>query len=99
MLKAMLREMRQRGDAFSVLFPFRDSFYRKLGYGVIEVARQMAFSPTLLPASDEARRVRRLMLPDRPSVAGAVRQDGAGRALRAGAAARVVDGTAVDTTA
>jgi predicted acetyltransferase len=68
MLKAMLREMRQRGDAMSVLFPFRDSFYRKLGYGVIEVARQMAFAPTLLPASDEARRVRRLMLPDRPSV-------------------------------
>jgi predicted acetyltransferase len=68
MLKAMLREMRQRGDAMSVLFPFRDSFYRKLGYGVIEVARQMAFSPTLLPASDEARRVRRLMLPDRPHI-------------------------------
>ena len=68
MLKAMLREMRQRGDALSVLFPFRDSFYRKLGYGVIEVARQLAFSPTLLPGSDEARRVRRLMLPDRPHV-------------------------------
>ena len=68
MLKAMLREMRQRGDAMSVLFPFRDSFYRKLGYGVIEVGRQMAFAPTLLPSSDEARRVRRLMLPDRPSV-------------------------------
>jgi len=68
LLKAALREMRQRGDAMSVLFPFRDSFYRKLGYGVIEVARQLAFSPALLPASDEARRVRRLMLPDRPSV-------------------------------
>jgi predicted acetyltransferase len=68
LLKAALREMRQGGDALSVLYPFRGSFYRKLGYGVIEVAEQLAFSPTLLPASDEARRVRRLMLPDRPSV-------------------------------
>ena len=68
LLKAALREMRQRGDAFSVLYPFRGSFYRKLGYGVIEVAQQFAFAPTLLPSSDGARRVRRLMLPDRPSV-------------------------------
>jgi predicted acetyltransferase len=68
LIKAALRDMRQRGDALSILYPFRDSFYRKLGYGGIEVAQQLAFSPTLLPASDEARRVRRLMLPDRPSV-------------------------------
>jgi predicted acetyltransferase len=68
LLKTALREMRQRGDALSALYPFRDSFYRRLGYGVIEVAQQLAFSPALLPASDEARRVRRLMLPDRPSV-------------------------------
>ena len=68
LLKSSLREMRQRGDALSALYPFRDSFYRRLGYGVIEVAQQLAFSPALLPASDEARRVRRLMLPDRPSV-------------------------------
>jgi predicted acetyltransferase len=68
LLKSALRDMRQRGDAFSALYPFRDSFYRRLGYGVIEIAQQMAFSPSLLAESDEARRVRRLMLPDRPSV-------------------------------
>ncbi len=68
LLRAALREMRQRGDALSILYPFRGSFYRKLGYGVIEVAQQLAFAPTLLPPSDETRRVRRMMLPDRASI-------------------------------
>jgi predicted acetyltransferase len=68
LLKSALREMRQRGDAISVLYPFRDSFYRRLGYGVIEVAQQLAFAPDLLPESDEARRVRRLTPPDRHAV-------------------------------
>ncbi len=68
LMRAALREMRQKGEALSLLYAFRGSYYRKLGYGVIEVAHQMSFSPGNLPASDEARRVRRLMLPDRPSV-------------------------------
>jgi predicted acetyltransferase len=68
LLKAALREMRQKGEALSLLYAFRGSYYRKLGYGVIEIAQQLAFAPSNLPASDETRRVRRLMLPDRPSV-------------------------------
>ena len=68
LLTSALREMRHKGEALSVLYPFRDSFYRKLGWGVIEVAHQLAFSPALLPASDEARRVRRLKASDRPAV-------------------------------
>ncbi|MBI1798265.1 MAG: GNAT family N-acetyltransferase [Candidatus Eisenbacteria bacterium] len=68
LMKAAIRDMRQHGDALSILYPFRDSYYRGLGYGVIEVGHQLAFAPASLPASDEARRVRRLMLPDRPSV-------------------------------
>jgi predicted acetyltransferase len=68
LMRAALREMRQRGSAFSALYAFRGSYYRKLGYGVIEVAHQLAMSPSNLPASDEARRVRRLLLPDHPAV-------------------------------
>lgn len=68
LLRAMFRDMRQSGRAFSVLYPFRGSYYRKLGYGTIEIAHPMAFSPAVLPQSDEARRTRRLMLPDRAAV-------------------------------
>jgi predicted acetyltransferase len=67
LMRSALRELRQRGSAFSALYAFRGSYYRKLGYGVIEVAHQLAISPANLPASDETRRVRRLLLPDRPA--------------------------------
>ena len=68
LMRSALREMRQRGNAFSLLYAFRGSFYRKFGYGVIEHVQQIAMSPANLPPSDEMRRVRRLMLPDRPAV-------------------------------
>jgi predicted acetyltransferase len=68
LLRAMLREARQQGQALSVLYPFRGSFYRKLGYGTIEGTHSLAFAPSNLRPSEEARRVRRLMLPDRPVV-------------------------------
>jgi predicted acetyltransferase len=67
-MRSALRELRQRGSAFSALYAFRGSYYRKLGYGVIEVVQQIAVSAANLPASDETRRVRRLLLPDRPAV-------------------------------
>lgn len=68
LLRAALREMRQRGDAFSLLYAFRAEYYRKLGWAAIERAHQLSIQPRVLPASDEARRVRRLRLPDRPAV-------------------------------
>ncbi len=67
-LRAALREMRQRGSHLSALYAFKGAYYRKLGYGVGEVVHQLAVSAANLPASDEARRVRRLMFPDRPAV-------------------------------
>jgi predicted acetyltransferase len=68
LMKLALREMRQNGDALSMLYAFRGSYYRKLGYGVAEYVHQVACSPDNLPPSDEARFVRRMMLPDRPAV-------------------------------
>jgi len=33
LMRAALRELRQQGKAFSMLYAFRESFYRKFGYG------------------------------------------------------------------
>ncbi len=68
LLRAALRELRQRGDALCGLYAFRGSYFRRLGWGVSEIVHQLAVAPANLPVSDESRRVRRLMLPDRPHV-------------------------------
>jgi predicted acetyltransferase len=68
LMKSALREMRQRGDALSMLYPWRGSYYRKFGYGVVEVVHQLAVGAVNLPHAEEARRVRRLMTPDRGAV-------------------------------
>ena len=68
LVRACLREMRHRGDALSMLYSFRGDFYRRFGWGLVEMPAMMSVPPALLPASDEARRVRRLRMPDRPLV-------------------------------
>jgi len=67
-MRAALRELRQRGSHLSVLYPFRNSYYRRLGYGTIEYVHQLAVAAANLPLSDEARRVRRMLLPDRVAI-------------------------------
>jgi predicted acetyltransferase len=68
LMRAALREMRTRGAPFSALYPFRASWYRRLGWGMGELVHQFAVAAADLPASDETRRVRRLMPPDRERV-------------------------------
>jgi predicted acetyltransferase len=68
LVRASLREMRQRGDAMSMLYAFRGDFYRRFGWGLVEQPSMYSVPPEVLPASDEARRVRRLRMPDRPLV-------------------------------
>jgi len=53
-----LRLGRERGDLVSVLYPFRPSFYRALGWGVAGELHSYRFAPGALPAYDEAARVR-----------------------------------------
>ena len=65
LVRASLREMRQRGDALSMLYAFRGDFYRRFGWGLVETPTMLSVPPALLPASEEARRVRRLRMPDR----------------------------------
>ena len=68
LLRAALREMRRGGRALSVLYAFRGSYYRRLGYGVAEVVHQLAVGPANLPAFPERRNVRRLRPADRAAV-------------------------------
>ncbi len=68
LLRAALRELRTRGDALSLLYAFRADWYAKLGWGLAEVAHLLSVPPTVLPPSDESRRVRKAHVPDRPKV-------------------------------
>ncbi len=68
LMRLALREMRARGVPVSALYPFRASWYRKLGWGMGELVHPYAIAAADLPASDEARRVRRLLPPDRARV-------------------------------
>ena len=68
LLRATLKEMRQRGDALSMLYSFRGEFYRRFGWGLVEMPTMLSVPPAMLPASDEAHHVRRLRMPDRPAV-------------------------------
>jgi predicted acetyltransferase len=44
-----LRHARERGDLASALYPFRTSFYRKLGYGLAGEVQQYRIPPSTLP--------------------------------------------------
>jgi len=48
-----LRAARDRGDVASALYPFRSTFYQKLGYGQAGAVQQFTIAPTCLPDADE----------------------------------------------
>ena len=54
---AALLAARERGDVASALYPFRTSFYQKLGYGAAGFAEQWQVSPAMLLDSPERLRV------------------------------------------
>jgi predicted acetyltransferase len=56
-MTAALRAARERGDLGSALYPFRVSFYQKLGYGQAGEAHQFLVPPSQLPDSPERFRV------------------------------------------
>jgi predicted acetyltransferase len=56
MTKALIAA-RERGDVASSLYPFRISFYQKLGYGHAGTALQYQVPPSALPDSPERTRV------------------------------------------
>lgn len=66
-----MRAARERGDVASALFPFRVTFYGKLGYGLAGEALQYRVPPDALPASDARLRVE---LADSPAARAEVRE-------------------------
>lgn len=57
LVTAGLRAARERGDLVSALYPFRISFYARLGYGLAGEALQYRVAPDCFPDSDERLRV------------------------------------------
>ena len=49
LMTEMLRMMRGRGDVVSLLYPFRHSFYRSYGYGLIGERQLFDVAPAVLP--------------------------------------------------
>jgi len=69
LMKGLHRQMKKRGEALSMLYAFRMSFYRKFGYGVVEWADHVKVAPRRLPASPLRKNVRELdRLEDRDAV-------------------------------
>jgi predicted acetyltransferase len=58
------RQMRRRGEALSMLYAFRNSFYRKMGYGTVEWLDDLRVTPEQLPSSPLRKNVRALVRPD-----------------------------------
>jgi predicted acetyltransferase len=55
MMEGAFQHARARGDVASALYPFRLSFYEKLGYGLAGEAHQYRLEPRQLPDDPEAR--------------------------------------------
>jgi len=69
LMTGLARQMKRRGEALSMLYPFRMSFYRKFGYGTVEWADHVRVHPGQLPASPLRRYVRRIERPaDQPAI-------------------------------
>jgi predicted acetyltransferase len=57
LMNAALRAGRERGDVVSALYPFRTSFYQRLGYGIAGMAEQYRIAPAMLPDAPERERI------------------------------------------
>jgi predicted acetyltransferase len=64
LMRGLLKQMRRRGEALSMLYAFRMSFYRKFGWGVVEWCDAVRVEPAQLPPSPLRRNVRALERPD-----------------------------------
>jgi predicted acetyltransferase len=51
LLDALHTESSGRGDALTILFPFREAFYARMGYAKVTPSRRIAFTPRAVPPS------------------------------------------------
>jgi len=55
---ALHDELRTRGTALSLLYPFRHAFYRRIGYGAVAEVKRLRVPPAALPGRDALGEVR-----------------------------------------
>ena len=68
LMRAALRDMRERDEALSMLAPFAHPFYRSFGYELATEAIEYTLSPTELPTSPEQARLRAFRDVDLPAM-------------------------------
>lgn len=59
LMRGLLVAMRRRRQALSLLYPFKQAYYRRFGYELVEWFDQVRAPPALLPPAPHARHVRR----------------------------------------
>jgi predicted acetyltransferase len=69
MCRHALLHARERGDFVSVLYPFRPSFYKSLGWGLVGELHSFRFRPESLSLDDNSLNVRLAALDDQDGVA------------------------------
>jgi predicted acetyltransferase len=60
MIRRALAEMLARGEWLSMLYPFRERYYAKLGWARVEYADRIETAPQFLPRSPLAAKIRKL---------------------------------------
>jgi predicted acetyltransferase len=73
LMRHVLREGLSRGDVASLLYPFRPSFYRNLGYALTGTMHEFEVRPDSLPLFAERERIRRATLVDVPAMSACYR--------------------------
>ncbi len=68
LMREILAYVRDRKVALSMLYAFRESFYRKYGYGDVESLDAIRVTPDQLPSSRLRQEVRRASPKDRPAI-------------------------------
>ena len=68
LMRAVLRDMRERDVALSLLSPFAHAFYRAFGYELASEAIEYKLKPSDLPTSPEQRHLRAYREDDLPSL-------------------------------
>jgi len=58
LIHALHDELRARGTGLSLLYPFRHSFYRRLGYGTVAEVKRLRVPPSALPGREVLGEVR-----------------------------------------
>jgi len=78
LMRAVLREMRERGLHLSMLNPFAHAFYRAYGWELAGEAISYTLKPTDLPTSSEQRHVRAYAEEDLPRVMALLEEEASG---------------------